>query len=139
MRLKEKIMSESWKHKKLVEIIIKYVENRVGHDCTCFIESDMSDDRPLPAMTNEGFRPDVVYEYGKFMIIGEAKTSNDILKEHSLAQYASYLKKCSLYQGKAMFIMAVPWMEQASANNVLTKIRKDYPGDYEIKILKGIV
>ena len=132
-------MSESGQHKKLVEIIIEYVEGQVGHDYVCFIESDMSDDRPLPALTEEGFRPDVVYEYNGLMIIGEAKTSDDVLREHSLAQYASYLRKCSLYSGKAMYVMAVPWMEQASANNVIKEIKKDYPGDYEIKILKGIV
>lgn len=52
-------MSESGQHKKLVELIIEYVEDRVGQDYICFIESDISDDRPLPPMTEEGFRPDV--------------------------------------------------------------------------------
>lgn len=132
-------MSESGQHKRLVEIIIEYVEDQVGRDNVCFIETDLSDDRPLPAMTDEGFRPDVVYEYNGLLIIGEAKTSDDVLRKHSLVQYASYLKKCSLYQGKAMYVMAVPWMEQASANNVIKQIKKDYPGDYVVKILKGIV
>lgn len=35
--------------------------------------------------------------------------------------------------------MAVPWMEQASANNVIKKIKKNYPGDYKIKIIKGMM
>lgn len=132
-------MSESGQHKKLVELIIEYVEDRVGQDYICFIESDISDDRPLPPMTEEGFRPDVTYEYNDLMIIGEAKTKDDVLRDHSLAQYASYLKKCSLFQGKAEYVMAVPWVEQASANNVIKKIKKDYPGDYKIKIIKGMV
>ena len=132
-------MSESGQHKKLVELIIEYVEDRVGQDYICFIESDISDDRPLPPMTEEGFRPDVTYEYNGLMIIGEAKTKVDVLRDHSLAQYASYLKKCSLFQGKAEYVMAVPWVEQASANNVIKKIKKDYPGDYKIKIIKGMV
>lgn len=132
-------MSESEQHKKLVELIIEYVEDRVGQDYICFIESDISDDRPLPPMTEEGFRPDVTYKYNGLMIIGEAKTKDDILRDHSLAQYASYLKKCSLFQGKAEYVMAVPWVEQASANNVIKKIKKDYPGDYKIKIIKGMV
>lgn len=132
-------MSESGQHKKLVELIIEYVEDRVGQDYICFIESDISDNRPLPLMTEEGFRPDVTYEYNGLMIIGEAKTKDDVLRDHSLAQYASYLKKCSLFQGKAEYVMAVPWLEQASANNVIKKIKKDYPGDYKIKIIKGMV
>ena len=79
------------------------------------------------------------YEYNGLMIIGEAKTSNDVLREHSLAQYSYYLKKCSLYYGKAEYVMAVPWMEKAAANNAIKKIKKDYPGEYEIKIITGMV
>lgn len=132
-------MSESAQHKELVELIIKYVEDHVGREHICFIESDIADNRPLPPMTEEGFRPDVTYEYKGLMIIGEAKTKDDVLRDHSLKQYASYLKKCSCFQGKAEYVMAVPWMEHASANNVIKKIKKDYPGDYEIKIIKGMV
>ena len=132
-------MSESGQHKKLVELIIEYVGDRVGQDYVCFIESDIADDKPIPSLTEEGFRPDVKYEYTGLMIIGEAKTSNDVLREHSLAQYASYLKKCSLYYGKAEYVMAVPWMEKAAANNAIKKIKKDYPGEYEIKIITGMV
>lgn len=132
-------MSESRQHKKLVELIIEYVEDRVGQDDVCFIESDIPDDRPLPSMTEEGVRPDVTYEYNGLMIIGEAKTKDDVLRPHSLEQYASYLKKCSRFHGKAEYVMAVPWMEYASANNIIKKIKKDYPGDYKIKIIKGMV
>ena len=71
-------MSESGQHKKLVELIIEYVGDRVGQDYVCFIESDIADDRPIPSLTEEGFRPDVKYEYNGLMIIGEAKTSNDV-------------------------------------------------------------
>ena len=132
-------MGESGQHKKLIELIIEYVEERVGQQYICFIESDIADARPIPSLTEEGFRPDVTYEYNGLMIIGEAKTCNDVLREHSLAQYASYLKKCSLYQGKAEYVMAVPWMEIAAVNNVIKKLKKDYPGEYEIKIIKGLV
>lgn len=132
-------MSESNTHKKLVELIIEYVGDCVGQDYVCFIESDIDDDRPLPSLTSEGFRPDVIYEYNGLMIIGEAKTSDDVAREHSLAQYASYLKKCALYQGKAEYVMAVPWTEKAMANNVIKKMKKDIPGDYEVKVIEGIV
>lgn len=132
-------MSESATHHQLVDMIIEYVGARVGGDYVCFIETDASDGRPMPSLTEEGFRPDVLYEHDGLMIIGEAKTGDDVSREHSLAQYASYLKKCSLYNGKAEYVMAVPWQEQAEANNVVKKIKKQFPGDYDIKIIKGIV
>lgn len=132
-------MGESNQHKELVKLIINYIENFVGSDYACLIESDLSDNRPLTILTEEGFRPDVVYEYKGLMMIGEAKTSNDVSRKHSLDQYASYLKKCSLYHGNAEYIMAVPWREYASANNIINSIKKKFPGDYKITIIKGMV
>ena len=132
-------MSESSKHRKLVELIIQYVGEKVGDDFLCLVETDLSDEHPLPQLTDEGFRPDVLFEYNGTLIIGEAKTSDDILREHSLRQYASYLKKCSLYWGKAEFVIAVPWMDQATANNVLQRMSRNIPGEYSISVLQGIL
>ena len=87
----------------------------------------------------EGYRPDVFFEYNGVMFIGEAKTSDDILREHSINQYYSYLKKCSLNQGHATFVLAVPLEDRARANNILVKIKKEIPGDYEVKAIGMIV
>lgn len=132
-------MSESSKHRKLVELIIQYVGKKVGDDFLCLVETDLSDGHPLPQLTDEGFRPDVLFEYNGTLIIGEAKTSDDILREHSIQQYASYLKKCSLYWGKAEFVIAVPWMDQATANNVLQRMSRNIPGEYSISVLRGVL
>lgn len=132
-------MSESSNHQKLVGLIIEYVRERVGENYACFIETDLSDGSPLPQLTDEGFRPDVFFEYNGTLIIGEAKTSDDILREHSCQQYVSYLRKCSLYLGNSEFVIAVPWVDQATANNLLMKIKHDIPGNYNIKVLRGIL
>lgn len=132
-------MGESANHRKLVELIIEYVGEKVGCDYACFIQSDVIDEHPLPQLTDEGFRPDVFYEYNGTLIIGEAKTSNDIMREHSIRQYASYLRKCSLYNGSAEFVISVPWTDQATANNILKKIKRDYAGEYKITVLKGLL
>ena len=106
-------MSESDQHYKLVKMIIRDVSEIVGADYRCFIESDMADGR-------------------------EAKTSRDVERPHSIKQYESYIKRCSLFDGNATFIMAVPWAEYATAYNIIQRIRKKYPGDYVVKIIKGI-
>lgn len=131
-------MSESNQHQKLVKMIIKDIANTVGESCSCFIESDIADGHALPQLTTEGFRPDVMYQHQNIMIIGEAKTSKDVARTHSLLQYESYLKKCSLFVGEATLIIAVPWMEYATIYNIMQRIKKHYPGDYVIRILKGI-
>lgn len=131
-------MGESAQHQKLVRMIIDNVEEMVGKDQCCFIESDMADGRPLPYLTQEGFRPDVIFQYNDRLIIGEAKTSNDVDTIHSKQQYESYIRKCSLFQGNAMLIIAVPWTEYATVNNIISRIKKRYSGTYSIKYLKGI-
>ena len=132
-------MSESVKHLQLVNQIIATVNEIVGQDNTCFIMSDAADHYPTPPQTEEGYRPDVFYQYDKLLIIGEAKTSDDIERQHSKLQYASYMKKCSLFHGRAILIVAVPWMDHAAAHNTLNRIKKDYSGQFDVRILDGIV
>lgn len=130
-------MSESVQHQKLVNAIIEHVETIVGQDKKCFISSDEADGMGQSPLTTEGYRPDVFYQYGDILIIGEAKTSDDVGRLHSREQYDSYLKKCALYDGKAYFIAAVYWADKAQLHNILRKIKVKYPGDYTIMILEG--
>lgn len=131
-------MSESEQHHRLVKIIINDIVEIVGRDQSSFIETDLPDGRPLPKLTQEGFRPDVMFQYKDMLIIGEAKTSNDVDTEHSKKQYESYIRKCSLFHGKAILIIAVPWAEYATVYNIAQRIKKQYSGAYSIKYLKGI-
>lgn len=130
-------MSESAQHQKLVNMIIEHVESIVGQDKKCFISSDEADGMSLSPLTAEGFRPDVFYQYGDTLIIGEAKTSDDVGRLHSREQYDSYLKKCALFDGKAYFIAAVYWGDKAQLHNILRKLKTKHPGDYTITILEG--
>ena len=130
-------MSESAQHQKLANMIIEHVETIVGQDKKCFISSDEADGMSLSPLTAEGFRPDVFYQYGDTLIIGEAKTSDDVGRLHSREQYDSYLKKCALFDGKAYFIAAVYWSDKAQLHNILRKIKTKHPGDYTITILEG--
>lgn len=130
-------MSESAQHQKLVMEIIEYVEALVGQDKKCFISSDVADGMSISPLTAEGFRPDVYYQYGDLLIIGEAKTSDDVGRLHSRQQYDSYIRKCSLFEGKAYFIAAVYWADKAQLHNILRPIKRKYPGDYIITILEG--
>ncbi len=131
-------MSESAQHQKLVKMIIEETENIVGVEYTCFIQTDLADKYSLPEMTQEGYRPDVFFRMGGLMVIGEAKTSSDVLRGHSLRQYESYIKKCALFSGKSVLILAVPMMDKPSVHNALQKIKKKYSGNYIVKIIEGI-
>ena len=131
-------MSESAKHQRLVRMIVERIEDMVGNEFTSFICSDLGNGAIVPPVTNEGYRPDAYYQYEQVMIIGEAKTTEDIERKHSILQYESYLRKCSLFTGEATLVVAVPWMDHARINNILTTLQKKYPGKYSIIILDGI-
>lgn len=131
-------MSESAQHQQLVNKIITEVMKIIGNDNRCFICSDAVDGFALSPLTAEGYRPDVFYQNNDLLIIGEAKTSDDVERLHSKQQYESYVRKCSLFTGQAIFILAVPWMDHAAAHNILGKIQKKYPGEYTCRILDGI-
>lgn len=130
-------MSESAEHQKLVTVVLKQAQIMVGSDKCCFIMSDLSDGHEISPLTAEGFRPDVFYQYSDVMIIGEAKTADDVERLHSKQQYESYIKKCASFSGKAYLLIAAPWSSCASLNNILSRIKKKYPGNYSIKVLEG--
>ena len=131
-------MSESAQHLQLVNLIIDKVVDMVGDTNRCFIMSDAADGYALSPLTEEGYRPDVYYQYENLLIIGEAKTSDDVSRIHSKMQYESYLKQCSLFNGTAVFLAAVPWTEHAAIHNILRKLRQKCPGTYEVRIIDGI-
>ena len=131
-------MGESAQHLQLVNLIIDEVVSIVGETNRCFIMSDAADGYALSPLMEEGYRPDVYYQYQHSLIIGEAKTSDDVARVHSKLQYESYLKKCSLFRGKARFLAAVPWTEHATIHNILRNLQQKYPGIYEVRIIDGI-
>lgn len=131
-------MSESAQHLQLVNLIIDEVVGIVGETNRCFIMSDAADGYALSPLMEDGYRPDVYYQYQNRLIIGEAKTSNDVARIHSKLQYESYLKECSIFGGNAVFVAAVPWTEHATIHNILKKLQQKYPGTYKVRIIDGV-
>lgn len=131
-------MSESNEHGQLVELLFTKVLRLIDADTKGFICLDSMLSSTIPPQTDEGFRPDLFYCHQRVLIIGEAKTSKDFDTVHSRRQYESYIKKCSVFQGQAYFLMAVPWMEKAATFNIIQRIRKRYPGNYLVEIHEGI-
>ena len=129
-------MSESIQHHQLVQVLKNEVKSIVPPECWGLVQIDSPDSLNLPPKTVEGYRPDIYYQFDKLLVIGEAKTSNDVERQHSRAQYESYLKECAIFSGQAILIVAVPLLEQASANNILRNLKKKHPGKYQI-IVKG--
>ena len=117
-------MSESKQHISLVRILEHRAKELIPKEHWQLILTDNPESKEAPPSTIEGYRPDLFFCFNKILIIGEAKTSKDVDKPHSQAQYLSYLKKCNIFEGKAYLLLAVPWTEKVAAINLLTHIKK---------------
>ena len=131
-------MAESFQHQQLVKLLKKEVVKLIPSGCHILIQQDTPDSLALPTKMIEGYRPDIYYCFDDLLIIGEAKTASDVEKQHSRAQYVAYIKECANFHGNAILIIAVPWMERATANNILRNLRKKIPGSYTTKILEWL-
>ncbi|NJD02289.1 MAG: hypothetical protein FIA99_06765 [Ruminiclostridium sp.] len=131
-------MSESFQHQQLIQLLRKEVVELIPIGCQGLIQQDSSDSLALPPKTIDGYRPDIYYCFEDLLIIGEAKAAEDVERRHSRAQYEAYLRECASFNGRAILLMAVPWMECATAHNILQNLRKNIPGNYSTKILEWI-
>jgi len=132
-------VAESNQHYELVRLLMTEYQKLLPKDKWVLIQSDSFSSSSISPKFSGGYRPDVYYEFEDLMIVGEAKTSKDIESSHSLQQYESFLRSCSLFKGRAIFLLAVPFAECVVANNIVKQISKKFQGVYEIKILKGYV
>ena len=124
-------MSESSKHIKLIKVIKQFVEENENIE-KAFLRCDLIDEYKTEGLIN-GYRPDLFYKYKEKIIIGEAKTKNDIDRKHSIEQYKSYLEYCSLNGENTKFIISVPWTETIYAKRILKNLKSQF--NYNTKIL----
>lgn len=76
-----------------------------------------------PKLTNN-YHPDIYYNHNNTLVIGEAKTVNDIDNTHSRNQYISYLQECQNFQGQAYLIVCSSWTMSIMFKNLLKYIKR---------------
>jgi len=103
-------MPESSQHLRLVEALVSYIEVRYeplkSLIIFCDLPSTVGGDRPPRC---GGFAPDVYATDAPatVTVIGEAKTAEDLVTEHSRQQVQAFLEYLT-YQKSGVFILAVP-------------------------------
>jgi len=127
-------MGESNTHQNLVLLIKKHFHEIVPTNTSCFISCDTIGESNIPPQTLNGYRPDVYYSHNDLLMIGEAKTSKDLERKHSISQYKSFMNTCAQFTGKKYFFLFVPWNEFISAKNLLKRLQKQYNYDVVIKV-----
>ena len=87
---------ESHAHKEYVQNAIDYIKRKFDLS-NSQIAADLGDANMLPPKTVDGFRADIYVNTSQYIIIGEAKTDNDVNNNHTLAQFASYVKEAKSF------------------------------------------
>ncbi len=90
---------ESIVHHNLVKKkIYEYVSSQsVIKKKKSVIESDIFEVEGNVTRMQEGYVPDLYYKYNDLIIIGEAKTENDLERVHSINQFESYINHLENY------------------------------------------
>ncbi len=117
-------MSESHTHAALVQQLASWMAETYfqGDSGRLFIDSPFCDRHKRPPIIGE-FVPDIFAETNlpRRIIIGEAKTKNDIENRHTIQQLESFIKYCSTVDGSEL-IMAVPWHMTRYVRSMINKI-----------------
>lgn len=120
-------MSESSQHLNLVRRIRDAIRNHDGITPSLVIAED-HEENTITFSTAEGYRPDVYYSDNSSLILGEAKTSIDLLNRHSAAQFDSYLKHLATMArtlSSVALYVGIPWADVPWARNYFRKIKPD--------------
>lgn len=121
-------MGESKEHSILVNAIEVWIEkNKCNKDNICLlIDSGLTPAAKRPKSIN-GHVPDIFAEnlkQEKWIIIGEAKTSRDLVTKRSEKQIKAFIEYCALFK-KTLFILAVPWDTTRYAKSLLKEYKKE--------------
>ena len=117
-------MSESDQHRSLVQALAREISDSSLWQNPPILYCDIQDGSALdmpPIIGNN--RPDVFARDLGVLVIGEAKTANDIDNQHTFDQLISFFDYlCSQAQGE--FWMGVPWLNAGTALRVCKHLRK---------------
>lgn len=119
-------MAESIKHTALVRIILDYIDRAHSGIPALGVLNDL----PSPLRAEKpnrigGYVPDV-YAFDApltTVIIGEAKTPDDLETDHSTKQMTAFLSFLG-QQKQGIFILAVPWALKRRAAAIVSALRE---------------
>jgi len=119
-------VSESAAHATLVRLLTNWVADSFldGDRGGILVDTSFRPPQRKPPIVY-GFSPDVYlttctrYQ----IVIGEAKTAQDVECMHTINQVEAFLRKCAEYQ-TSLFVFAVPWHRVGLALSILNYCRR---------------
>lgn len=128
-------MPESDLHRFYIKKIICHIEDIYCINDSKLIVSDLSNMNVRPPKIDRYF-PDVYYQSleKRVEIVGEAKSCGDITTTRSVEQIKAFIKYCN--SKNAIFIVAVPWDEYATAVGLIKNICRKFDIIISFKVIE---
>lgn len=125
---------ESQAHINLVNRVIEYAKQLIPESDHVLLQSDSAgQNSEIRVLGN--FVPDVYFCNADFLIIGEAKTIDDFDRKHSRDQFDAYIEECELFEGTAVFVVAIPWQLMITAKNYFKRLKQKKNVKFSIIII----
>jgi hypothetical protein len=120
-------MPEKKEHADLRKIITNWVKSNFDVYNLKLIEDSPRNPLGYGVPPIGGRFPDLYGRSSEFGIevIGEAKTSGDIIKEHTEIQFCKYLNHLSVFNENGYLIVAVPLQDKEEMANFIRKILRE--------------
>lgn len=117
-------MSESLNHMNYVRGIVEYIST--WPDCICdMIEADLPEfEGGRTTQVIGGFFPDVYYYDFNTIIIGEAKTDNDIENQHTYNQFDAYIEHVGIFPVKKHIIFSCSFYSFSALKNLVIRKKR---------------
>lgn len=129
-------MAESLSHIEYVERMVKYVETIPLQFVASMMYADLASYGQRTPKVINGYYPDLYYYDLHCVIIGEAKTTDDIDNEHTMAQLDSYIKEIRTYNCERHIIVCSSIIAYAQINNlVIRKKRRENIQDITFHVM----
>ena len=117
-------MAESAEHMRYVEQIVSYLET-IPNCLDELIEADLPNYSGRTSKVLGIYYPDVYYRDNNMIIIGEAKTENDIENIHTKSQLTAYIEEAKLFQGERHIILACSIFALATMMNFVIHLKHE--------------
>lgn len=116
---------ESEAHRQFVRNAAQYIKKKFGvEDSQILI--DLGEEGRNPPKVIDGFRADIYVHTPQYIIIGEAKTDDDIRNKHTVAQLVAYIKHVKTFEQERHIVMSTSWSAYATMRNFIRNYRKPY-------------
>lgn len=107
-----------------VRRIQQFIENKMPQVKLPFVLVDLPESTQKPPAVTDGFHPDLYYRHNGILIIGEAKTVEDVERRHSKLQYDAYFRECESFNGEKYIVVSSAWSIAMSFRTILKHLKR---------------